>query len=79
MATTSGIMIGSLSAAASSDAGGDTTGMLSGKLARAGIEGRYKSRLAKRDWLHSAIAKLEKGEQQALFAATDVIRRPAES
>jgi DNA-binding MarR family transcriptional regulator len=49
------------------------------ELTAAGIEGRYKSRLAKREWLLSAIAKLEKDEQQALFAATDVIRRVAES
>ena len=49
------------------------------ELTAAGIEGRYKSRLAKREWLLSAIAKLEKGEQQALFAAIDVIRRLAES
>ncbi len=49
------------------------------ELTAAGIEGRYKSRLAKREWLLAAITRLEKDEQQALFAATDVIRRLAES
>jgi DNA-binding MarR family transcriptional regulator len=49
------------------------------ELTTAGIEGRYKSRLAKREWLLSAIIKLEKDEQQALFAAIDVIKRLAES
>jgi DNA-binding MarR family transcriptional regulator len=49
------------------------------ELTPAGIEGRYKSRLVKREWLLSAVAKLEKDEQQALFAVTDVIRRLAES
>jgi DNA-binding MarR family transcriptional regulator len=49
------------------------------ELTAAGIQGRYKSRLAKREWLLSAVAKLEKDQQQALFAATDVIRRVAES
>ena len=49
------------------------------ELTAAGIEGRYKSRLARREWLLSAIAKLEKDEQQALFAAIDVIKRLAES
>jgi DNA-binding MarR family transcriptional regulator len=49
------------------------------ELTAAGIEGRYKSRLAKREWLLAAIAKLEKDEQKILFAATDVIKRLAES
>jgi DNA-binding MarR family transcriptional regulator len=49
------------------------------ELTAAGIEGRYKSRLAKREWLLSAITKLKKGEQQSLFAAIDVIKRLAES
>lgn len=48
-------------------------------LTAAGIEGRYKSRLAKREWLLAAIAKLDSGEQKKLFTATDVIRRLAES
>jgi len=49
------------------------------ELTAAGIEGRYKSRLAKRQWLLSAIAKLDREEQGTLFAATDVIKRLAES
>jgi DNA-binding MarR family transcriptional regulator len=49
------------------------------ELTPAGIEGRYRRRLAKREWLLSAIAKLDKDEQKTLFAATDVIRRLAES
>ena len=49
------------------------------ELTAAGIEGRYRSRLAKREWLLAAIAKLERDEQQTLFAATDVIKRLAES
>jgi DNA-binding MarR family transcriptional regulator len=49
------------------------------ELTAAGIEGRYKSRLARREWLLSAIAKLERDEQRALFAAIDVIRHLAES
>jgi DNA-binding MarR family transcriptional regulator len=49
------------------------------ELTAAGIEGRYKSRLAKREWLLSAITKLEKDEQQALFSAISVIKRLAES
>jgi DNA-binding MarR family transcriptional regulator len=48
-------------------------------LTAAGIAGRYKSRLAKREWLLAAIAKLDSGEQKKLFTATDVIRRLAES
>jgi DNA-binding MarR family transcriptional regulator len=44
----------------------------------AGRKGRYKSRLAKREWLLAAVGKLERREQQSLFAATDVIRRLAE-
>jgi DNA-binding MarR family transcriptional regulator len=49
------------------------------ELTAAEIEGRYRSRLAKREWLIAAIAKLERDEQQTLFAATDVIKRLAES
>ena len=49
------------------------------ELTAAGIEGRYKSRLAKREWLLSAITKLEKDEQQTLFSAIGVIKRLAES
>jgi DNA-binding MarR family transcriptional regulator len=49
------------------------------ELTAAGIEGRYRSRLAKREWLLAAIAKLERGDQQTLFAAIDVIKRLAES
>ena len=49
------------------------------ELTAAGIDGRYKSRLAKREWLLSAITKLEKDEQQTLFSAIGVIKRLAES
>ena len=49
------------------------------ELTPAGIEGRYRQRLAKREWLLSAIAKLDKDEQKTLFAATDVIKHIAES
>jgi DNA-binding MarR family transcriptional regulator len=49
------------------------------ELTPAGIEGRYKSRLAKRAWLLAAISGLGRDEQQRLFAATDVIKRLAES
>jgi DNA-binding MarR family transcriptional regulator len=48
-------------------------------LTAAGLEGRYKSRLAKREWLLAAIAKLDKTDQQKLFSAVDVIRHLAES
>jgi hypothetical protein len=36
-------------------------------------------RLAKREWLLSAVVKLEKGERQVLFSAIEVIKRLAES
>lgn len=49
------------------------------ELTPAGIEGRYRRRLAKREWLLSAIAKLDRDEQKTLFAATDVIKHIAES
>jgi DNA-binding MarR family transcriptional regulator len=49
------------------------------ELTAAGIAGRHTSRVAKREWLLSAIAKLDNDEQQKLFAATDVIKRLAES
>jgi DNA-binding MarR family transcriptional regulator len=49
------------------------------ELTAAGTEGRYKQRLAKREWLLAAISKLDREEQQKLFAATDVIRLIAES
>jgi DNA-binding MarR family transcriptional regulator len=49
------------------------------ELTPAGVEGRYRRRLAKREWLLSAIAKLDKDEQKSLFAATDVIKHLAES
>jgi DNA-binding MarR family transcriptional regulator len=49
------------------------------ELTAAGREGRYKSRLAKREWLLAAISKLDQEEQQSLFAATEVIRQIAES
>ena len=49
------------------------------ELTAAGLKGRYKSRLAKREWLLAAIAKLGREEQRTLFAATEVIRRLAES
>jgi DNA-binding MarR family transcriptional regulator len=49
------------------------------ELTAAGTEGRTKSRLAKREWLMAAILKLEKDEQQTLFAAIDAIKRLAAS
>jgi DNA-binding MarR family transcriptional regulator len=49
------------------------------ELTPAGVEGRSRSRLAKRAWLLSALAKLNKQEQQMLFSATDVIKRLAET
>jgi DNA-binding MarR family transcriptional regulator len=49
------------------------------ELTPAGIEGRYKSRQAKRAWLLAAISQLGREEQQRLFAATDVIKRLAET
>jgi DNA-binding MarR family transcriptional regulator len=49
------------------------------ELTPAGVEGRYRRRLAKREWLLSAIAKLDRDEQKTLFAATDVIKHIAES
>jgi len=49
------------------------------ELTAAGLEGRYKSRLAKREWLLAAITKLDRDDQQKLFAASDVIKRLAES
>ena len=49
------------------------------ELTAVGIEGRYKSRLAKRAWLLAAISQLGREEQQRLFAATDVIKRLAET
>ena len=48
-------------------------------LTPAGIEGRYRSRLAKREWLLATIAKLAPDEQQALLAAIPVVRHLAES
>ena len=49
------------------------------ELTAAGLQGRYKSRLAKREWLLSAIAGLEREEQRKLFKAIEVIKRLAES
>lgn len=49
------------------------------ELTAAGAEGRYKSRQAKRAWMLAAVRKLDKAEQQKLFAATAVLRRLAES
>ena len=49
------------------------------ELTPAGIEGRHKSRLAKRAWLLAAVGELSRDEQQKLFAAIDVIKRLAES
>lgn len=49
------------------------------ELTQAGLDGRYKSRQAKRAWLLSRIESLGRDDQQKLFAATDVIRRLAES
>jgi DNA-binding MarR family transcriptional regulator len=49
------------------------------ELTAAGIDGRYKFRLARRGWLLSAIINLEKNERQTLFAVIDVIKRLAES
>jgi DNA-binding MarR family transcriptional regulator len=48
-------------------------------LTPAGIEGRYRSRLAKREWLLATIAKLDPDEQQTLLAAIPVVRHLAES
>jgi len=48
-------------------------------LTPAGIEGRYRSRLAKREWLLATIAKLDPDEQQALLAVIPVVRHLAES
>jgi DNA-binding MarR family transcriptional regulator len=44
-----------------------------------GVEGRNRSRLAKREWLLASIAKLAPEEQQALLAAIPVVRHLAES
>jgi DNA-binding MarR family transcriptional regulator len=49
------------------------------ELTAAGIEGRYKSRLAKREWLLAAIDKLDRDDQRSLFAAADIIKRLAQS
>jgi DNA-binding MarR family transcriptional regulator len=49
------------------------------ELTPTGVEGRYRQRLAKREWLLSAIAKLDRDEQKTLFAATNVIKSLAES
>jgi DNA-binding MarR family transcriptional regulator len=49
------------------------------ELTAEGREGRYKSRLARREWLLAAISKLDREEQQKLFAATETIRQIAES
>jgi DNA-binding MarR family transcriptional regulator len=49
------------------------------ELTQAGLEGRYTSRLAKRAWLLARVNGLDHHEQRKLFAATDVIRRLAES
>ena len=49
------------------------------ELTPAGIEGRYKSRLAKRAWLLARVEGLGREEQQKLFAATSLIKRLAES
>ena len=48
-------------------------------LTPAGIEGRYRSRLAKREWLLATVAKLDPDEQQTLLAAIPVVRHLAES
>ena len=44
----------------------------------AGAEARRNHRLAKRDWLMAAIAKLDSEEQQTLIAATALIKRLGE-
>lgn len=49
------------------------------ELTPAGIEGRYKSRLAKRAWLLARVAGLDREDQQKLFAATSLIKQLAES
>jgi DNA-binding MarR family transcriptional regulator len=49
------------------------------ELTAVGIEGRYKSRLAKREWLLAAIDKLDRDDQRSLFAAADIIKRLAQS
>jgi DNA-binding MarR family transcriptional regulator len=48
-------------------------------LTPAGIEGRYRSRLVKREWLLATVAKLDPDEQQTLLAAIPVVRHLAES
>src|ERR1700761_7774207 len=49
------------------------------ELTQAGIDGRYKSRQAKRAWFLSRVEGLSRDEQQQLFALTDLIRRLADS
>jgi DNA-binding MarR family transcriptional regulator len=49
------------------------------ELTPAGAARRSQTRLAKRAWLLAAVGKLSAREQQMLFAATDVIRRVAET
>jgi DNA-binding MarR family transcriptional regulator len=44
-----------------------------------GREARRKNRLAKREWLLSAMAGLDRQQQQLLLSATGVIKRLAES
>jgi DNA-binding MarR family transcriptional regulator len=44
-----------------------------------GTEARRKRKLAKREWLSAAIAKLEPAEQQKLIAAAALLKRLAES
>ncbi len=44
-----------------------------------GIEARRQRRIAKREWLLAAMAKLDPAEQQTLVAAAALIKRLAES
>jgi DNA-binding MarR family transcriptional regulator len=44
-----------------------------------GVEARRKRRIAKREWLLAAMAKLDPAEQQTLIAAIALIKRLGES
>ncbi len=48
-------------------------------LTPAGAKGRLKSRLAKRDWLLAAVAKLDAEERRVLFSTIDLFKRLASS
>src|ERR1700754_4458192 len=48
-------------------------------LTAAGAGARRQTRMAKRDWLISAIATLDRQEQKTLFTAADILKHLAES